>query len=439
MSNYFFSPHSNDIHKIMNGHVLFLIADHHEPGHGERGVQTSTAWCEAYKKNIQGIYDDFGNPVRYTWFYPYDHLNSKVIFNLNQLVFEGLGEVEFQWHHGPDTNETFPPKLAVAISWFNSHGCMLPIGLNPKPQFGFVHGNWSLDNSTGNPNQCGVNRELDILKKYGCYADFTFSTLGTAAQPAKINSIFYAKDTNEPKSYNTGVDAKVGYLNSDFMIFEGPICFDWHDHIWECAALESTSPFKSHRIKLWLKFAPTVKGRPEWLFVKVYTHGIQSKDVILSTQFKTMLMELKRICKENRLSLHFVTAREAFNIVKAAEEGHNGSPEKYRDYLLKKSINRVISIPCPIKDSVITESRINFELVEQENTAIFIKIGPVKSIKGFLKRYRGECTENESYLIAVEGDGIFEISSKKPVQFKNNLISYTINKSKEHIYRVNGL
>jgi len=56
-----------------------------------------------------------------------------------------------------------------------------------------------------------------------------------------------------------------------------------------------------------------------------------------------------------------------------------------------------------------------------------------------LKRYRGECTENESYLIAVEGDGIFEISSKKPVQFKNNLISYTINKSKEHIYRVNGL
>ena len=66
MPNYFLRPHSNDIHKITNGHVLFLIADHHEPGHGERGVQRSTTWCEAYKKNIQGIYDDFGNPVQYT-------------------------------------------------------------------------------------------------------------------------------------------------------------------------------------------------------------------------------------------------------------------------------------------------------------------------------------------------------------------------------------
>ena len=68
LPTYFLNTQPNKIDKIKNGHVLFLIADHHEPGHGERGVRKSTAWCEAYKRNIDGIYDDYGNPVQYTWF-----------------------------------------------------------------------------------------------------------------------------------------------------------------------------------------------------------------------------------------------------------------------------------------------------------------------------------------------------------------------------------
>ncbi|MFX0199106.1 MAG: hypothetical protein ACFFCW_23535 [Candidatus Hodarchaeota archaeon] len=436
MPDYFLNSQANKIDNIRNGHVLFLIADHHEPGRGERGSRISRAWCEGYKSNIEGIYDDFGKPVQYTWFYPYDHLNLGVIFNLNELVFEGLGEVEFQWHHGPDTNETFPPKLAKAVSWFNSHGCMLPVGLNPKPQFGFVHGNSALDNSDGNPNHCGVNRELDILKQCGCYADLTFSVLGTLAQPAKVNSIYYAKDTDEPKSYNNGVDVKVGSSNSGLMIFEGPICCDWHDRIWDCAALETTSPIKPHRIKLWLKFAPIVKGRPEWLFVKVHAHGVQSKSLILSQQFRGMFFQLKKVCKDKGLSLHFITAREAFNIVKAAEKGLKGNPEAYRDYLLRKPINRVMTVPCRIKNVVVSEARIDFELFEPKNMGFSFKIGPVRSIKGFLKRYRGEVTESGRYLITLEGDGIVEICSKEPVEFKNEVISCATNEFEEYVYRV---
>lgn len=32
--------------------------------------------------------------------------------------------------------------------------------------------------------------------------------------------------------------------------------------------------------------------------------------------------------------LHYVTAREMFNIVKAAEAGHTGDPHAFRDFLL---------------------------------------------------------------------------------------------------------
>jgi hypothetical protein len=75
-----------------------------------------------------------------------------------------------------------------------------------------------------------------------------------------------------------------------------------------------------------------VKGRPEWVFVKVYSHGIQSRDVILDRHLDSMLGDLERICAKRRIHLHYVTTREAYNIVKAAEEGKIGDPDVYREY-----------------------------------------------------------------------------------------------------------
>ena len=437
LPDYFFRAQTNDLDNIKNGHVMFMIADHHEPGRGEKGAIKSKTWLKGYKKTVEGITDDYENLVQYTWFYPYDHHNSQVVLNLNEMVFAGFGEVEFHWHHGPDTNETFPPKLAKAVEWFNSHGAMLPVGHNPKPQFGFVHGNWALDNSDGNANHCGVNQELDILQKHGCYADFTFGSFSTAAQPSKVNSIYYVKDTPLPKSYNTGVVSQVGVVNNDFMIFEGPMSLDWHDLIFDCAAIESTSQPKPHRIKLWLKHAPVVKGRPEWLFVKVYTHGVQSQDAIISPQFKEMLIELKRYCKGKNINLHFVTAREAFNIVKAAEAGFSGNPEQYRDYVLKKPINKDVNIPCRISDVIVEKDLIKFELIQPQNTTFSFKIGPVTKIKGFVKDFHYRKLL-DNHFVSIEGQGMIEILAKESIEFSNKVINNSINVSGEQIYLISA-
>ena len=37
-----------------------------------------------------------------------------------------------------------------------------------------------------------------------------------------------------------------------------------------------------------------------------------------------------------RYILHYVTTRELYNIVKAAEAGESGNPDQYRDYILDK-------------------------------------------------------------------------------------------------------
>ena len=131
-----------------------------------------------------------------------------------------------------------------------------------------------------------MNSELSILANLGCYADFTFPALGTNAQPGKVNSIYYAKDSPAPKSYDSGIDVTVGGRPwGDLMIFQGPIYVDWNGKYVESASIERFTKYHSRRISAWRQAGIHVKGRPEWLFVKLHTHGMQSRDSFLSDEF----------------------------------------------------------------------------------------------------------------------------------------------------------
>jgi hypothetical protein len=311
-------------------HLLFLMVDHYEPGKGADAGTRSNRWVEKFRKIADGHRDASGRRFRYTWFYPFDEHQADVVAGLAQAAREGYGEVELHWHHPPTISARFPGMLQEALAWFRPYGVMGPSGPDGRSRFGFIHGLWALD---GSQARCGVNRELDILFQAGCYADFTFSTAGTISQPRKINSIYYATDTDEPKSYDDGDDVRVGRRVDDrLMIFEGPISIDWTRLRLEYASVENYTVPTPARISRWIDTNIHVKGRPEWVFVKVYSHGIQSEDVILDRYLDPMLSDLSRICRDRGITLHYVTAREAYNIVKAAEDGKTGDPEAFLDY-----------------------------------------------------------------------------------------------------------
>jgi hypothetical protein len=60
-------------------------------------------------------------------------------------------------------------------------------------------------------------------------------------------------------------------------------------------------------------------------------------DVVLGEDMDRTLTHLEKNYKDGKkYRLHYVTAREAYNIVKAAEAGLTGNPDDYRDYLIKK-------------------------------------------------------------------------------------------------------
>src|SRR5262249_2846115 len=147
--------------------------------------------------------------------------------------------------------------------------------------FGFVHGNWALDNSRPDGRWCGVNNELDILREVGCYADFTFPSAPSPTQPRKVNSIYYATDDPErPRSHDQGIDVGTGPAPvRGLMLIQGPLVLDWRRPRWgllprlENDCIQGSQPPGIDRVDLWLKARIQVPRRPDWFFVKLHAHG----------------------------------------------------------------------------------------------------------------------------------------------------------------------
>ncbi len=335
--------------------VLFMIADHFEPGHGgvpaEQEAARVAAWLEGYPRLAERFTDADGRPPRHTWFFP-PHYNLAHLGRLNSLVHAGLGEIELHLHHGHDTPESLAAALARHVADYHRYGALLTAEDAPRAAFAFVHGNWSLNNA-GGPADCGVNDELKLLAGAGCFADFTLPS-GYATQTRTINAIYYAcSRPDRPKGHDRGTPARVGGRPSgDLLLIQGPLGFHrrWPTPRIENASLTVENPATAARVAGWVATGVHVVGRPEWVFVKLHAHGAPERDwpALFGEQAIRMHETLQRRFNDGRrYRLHYVTAREAYNIAKAAEAGHDGDAGRFRDFLVPPYVNTRVLLEQP--------------------------------------------------------------------------------------------
>ena len=314
--------------------VIFCFADHYEPlwngADVAKGLERIRHWQENYPAKFR---DADGRPPQHTFFYPAEEYRPELLDELAKLCRQGYGEVEIHLHHDNDTPENLKSQIEDFKNNLAGHGFL------SQGRYGFIHGNWALDNSLPDGRWCGVNNELQVLRETGCYADFTLPSAPSPAQTRKVNSIYYATDDPQrPKSHNTGVDVRVGgQPTGDLLIVQGPLALNWRRRKIENADVAGYSPATSDRVKLWIDQQIGVKGRPDWVFVKVHTNGCQERnfDAALDGSLHEILGQLP-------VKLHYVTAREMFNLIKAAEAGKTGDPNQFRDFILP---------PPPIRSS----------------------------------------------------------------------------------------
>jgi len=334
-------------------HIMFSFVDHYEPQWGKPDnidIERSRVdrWCKEYPEMASKHVDADGVHPQHTFFYPEEEYRAEHLDKIANMCRNGFGEIEVHLHHHDDTSE----NLRLSITQFchtlhNDHGALSHHPETNQLMYGFIHGNWTLDNSGHDGKLCGVNDELIVLKETGCYADFTFPSAPHPTQPKTINSIYYAKDDpDKPKSHNTGINVAVnGSPWGDLMIVNGPLMLNWKKlkkgifpQIENSDIRKGMEPTKD-RVDLWVEANVHVRGKPDWIFIKVHTHGTQEKDmdVLLGKPVDDMFSYLEAKYNDGeRHQLHYVNSREMYNIIKAAEANETGSPHLFRDYILPK-------------------------------------------------------------------------------------------------------
>ena len=159
--------------------VMVLAVDHFEPvrREGAVGVQRVKGWCAEYKRLAAEHRDSDGIVPKHTWFYRYDYPNFEILNALSKYVYEGFGEIEFHLHHGYDTPESFNKRVRDGVQWFNKVGAMISAEEVPRIFFGYIAGNWALDNGRKDPKFSGVNTEISVLVELRFLCDFSDKTI----------------------------------------------------------------------------------------------------------------------------------------------------------------------------------------------------------------------------------------------------------------------
>lgn len=331
-------------------HVMFCFVDHFEPMWHGADVDTQRArvdrWCKDYRALASQHRDADGRPPQHSFFYPEEEYAPEYLDKLAELCADGYGEIEVHLHHDNDTEENFRESITRFCRVLHErHGAIPRDPVSGELRFGFIHGNWCLDNSRPDGRWCGINNELILLRELGCYADFTMPSAPSDTQTKTINSIYYASDDpRAPKSHDDGTPVRVGgHASGDLMLIQGPLGLNWRKRKFgvipsiENADVRGGQPPSPGRVDDWVRTGVHVEGRPEWVFVKIHTHGTQEGDMdtLLGAPTDAMHTYLEKAYNDGkRYVLHYVSAREAYNIAKAAEAGLEGNPHLYRDHVL---------------------------------------------------------------------------------------------------------
>ena len=344
--------------KICPKHIFLYIVDHFEPQVGKPTKHISQErvvdWVNRYPSIAQKHVDSEGMHPKHSFFYPWDEYDEWEFQRICELCKSGYGEIEIHLHHSNDTEKGLRDKLHEAKRVFKNHGALSQWD-NGKTAFGFIHGNWALDNGryTETPNHCGVNNEITILKEEGCYADFTFPAWRCIAQPRMINSIFYALDDPEkPKSYDNGRRCDTSThqpFNSDrdngLLIIQGilsPCIEKQNDKLhfaMDNSELASYWTYNPRRLDRWVNAGIHVKGKPSYVFIKLHCHGAsdECRNTLLGQDLDYLFTDAEMRYNDGvNYILHYVTAREMFNIIKSVEANSKKDFIQRRDFLVRK-------------------------------------------------------------------------------------------------------
>ena len=294
------------------------LTDHFEPMGGRASLEVASARVQAWEDRWPGIalgspLDATGRSPCFTFFYPQEEYQAEIVGRLAEMSRSGLTDVEVHIHHADDTIETLREKLTTFCAQLeNDHGLLH--WHDGRRVFGFIHGNWALDNSLPGGRWCGVTGELRLLRELGCYADFTMPSVPSATQSRVVNQIYWTTgDPTRPRGFDNGIEAKPGAgQRGEMLMVEGPLGLRWRERRIETGELACYDPPTPYRVERWLDLAPQIG---EDVFLKLFGHSAREDNAaaLLGTGDKTgalahMFEWIAEAAQHRGLQIHWVSA-----------------------------------------------------------------------------------------------------------------------------------
>jgi hypothetical protein len=227
-------------------------------------------------------------------------------------------------HHDGETGQAFCRRVReFAETLHNRHRLLRR--REGRIVFGFIHGNFALDNSRPDGRWCGLNNEVTLLRDLGCYADFTYPSAPSETQARMINRIYWATDDPaRPRSADTGQVLEAGRpATGDLLMVPGPLALRRREGsinpipVLETGELAGYAPPSSNRVRVWIRHAPRIGSD---IFLKLFTHGAQERnsELLLDGGLDRVFDLVAAECRRQGRRFHFVSAWEMFQAIETA-------------------------------------------------------------------------------------------------------------------------
>lgn len=317
--------------------VWLGIMDHYEPLGMGASIQTALGrvgrWRDAWPRiSDQAPRDSSGQRPQYSFFYPQEEYHRDLLDRIADIVRLGVADVEVHLHHDDDTREAFTQKVTEYCRRLtDDHGLLRHE--NGRTVFGFIHGNWALDNSSPDGKRCGVKGEIALLRDLGCYADFTMPSLPSPTQGRIVNEIYWCTNNpdNQPRSFDRGINATVGGgRQGDLLMITGPVGLRFGERLFprvESGEVAGYDMPTQARVRRWFELAPAVGND---LFIKLYTHGAPERNLepLLNGGLRDLFRWVAEEADRRGIELHWATAWQMYQAIDALIHGFEPQPEQ---------------------------------------------------------------------------------------------------------------
>lgn len=302
------------------------ITDHYEPlGMGASdaaAIARVSEWRERWPRIAEdGPRDASGRLPQYTFFYPQEEYRRDVLDGIAEMVRLGVADVEVHLHHDHDSRDAFVSKVSEYCRRLtDEHGLLRK--QDGQIVFGFIHGNWALDNSRPDGRWCGIKGEIALLRDLGCYADFTMPSLPSPSQGRIVNRIYWCTNNSDgtPRSFDRGIEATVGGgKRGDLLMITGPVGIRFGERILprlETGEIAGYDLPTRARVRRWFDLAPCIG---EDLFLKLHTHGAadRNRGPLLNAGLANLYAWLDEEAARRFIKIHWATAWQFYQAAAA--------------------------------------------------------------------------------------------------------------------------